>query len=682
MARGDAGTPGPDEVGSSAPSVTKAQIPLVLAAGQDGHELSEQAPDKGTGHGRGLPHRRAGRGARRTRASSSPSTRVTAEGRARVAGRRRRRLPPVQRQGRPPGGDPQDRAGEPGPHQGRLHRQDRQRAGHPRPQGDQGRQEDQGRLQAVRAVHVQPARPRVDHPGDDPAADALLPRQLRHGPARSRRSSTPPSCGSSCRPTPTATTTRFTATATACGARTCATTTATAKITTGDGVDLNRNFAYKWGYDNEGSSPNPASETYRGTGPASEPETKALDAFEKRIGFTYVINYHSAAELLLYGVGWQVATPTPDDVALQGAGRRRRELRRSPATTPQVSAELYTTNGETDGHAANVNGMAMFTPEMSTCQTASDLDPDDEWNAADCAAVFNFPDDEKLIQAEFEKNIPFALSVAETAAQPRPARRPRSASTPPDFTPAAFTTSYSRGADQEVSVVVRKSRTRQGAQVPRQRRPYAGPWRSRRGRAARPTAARTTSTSTSTAPRSRTATPATRSRSGSPARPRSGKPTSSTHFTYTVAERPAADTLVVAEEGATATQAQTYVDALKANGRKAAVWDVATQGAPTRSACSATSGRPSTTPARATARQRHPAPAARLPQRGRQADRGGRAGRRQRRPRRRHPDRTTSASTTWAPTRRTVDARAPPASPAPARSTASPGARRRAAATR
>ncbi|MCZ9336810.1 hypothetical protein NGM37_03330, partial [Streptomyces sp. TRM76130] len=71
---------------------------------------------------------------------------------------------------------------------------------------------------------------------------------------------------------------------------------------------------YKWGYDDEGSSPHPASQTYRGAGPNSEPETRALDAFEKRIGFTYGINYHSAAQLLLYGVGWQVATDSPDDV--------------------------------------------------------------------------------------------------------------------------------------------------------------------------------------------------------------------------------------------------------------------------------------------------------------------------------------------------------------------------------
>ena len=36
------------------------------------------------------------------------------------------------------------------------------------------------------------------------------------------------------------------------------------KITVGDGVDPNRNFDEHWGYDNEGSSPDEADETYRG----------------------------------------------------------------------------------------------------------------------------------------------------------------------------------------------------------------------------------------------------------------------------------------------------------------------------------------------------------------------------------------------------------------------------------
>ena len=35
------------------------------------------------------------------------------------------------------------------------------------------------------------------------------------------------------------------------------------------GVDLNRNYEYQWAYDNNGSSPNTNSQTYRGTSPAS-----------------------------------------------------------------------------------------------------------------------------------------------------------------------------------------------------------------------------------------------------------------------------------------------------------------------------------------------------------------------------------------------------------------------------
>ncbi|WP_399883761.1 M14 family zinc carboxypeptidase [Streptomyces sp. BBFR51] len=357
-------------------------------------------------------------------------------------------------------------------------------------------------------------------------------------------------------------------------------------ISTGDGVDLNRNFAYKWGYDDEGSSPNPTSETYRGASPGSEPETKALDAFQKRIGFTYGINYHSAAELLLYGVGWQVATNTPDDVLYKAlAGTPDNSA--IPGYHPQVSSELYTTNGEADGHAANVNNMAMFTPEMSTCQTASDVDPDDEWNARDCQSGFNFPDDEKLIQQEFAKNVPFALSVAETAAHPD---QPSSSVglDAADFTPAPFTTSYARGADQEVSVVVRKAvrdkelkyRVNGGRTHDVALRPWRGgetyggednlyfdEYRAKVGDGG--PGDRVEVWFTGETPRG------SHDRHG-----KHGKRTESAHFTYTIAERPRADVLVVAEEGAKATQTQTYVDALKATGHRAAVWDVATQGAP------------------------------------------------------------------------------------------------------
>ncbi|MEV7137902.1 M14 family metallopeptidase [Streptomyces tauricus] len=348
-------------------------------------------------------------------------------------------------------------------------------------------------------------------------------------------------------------------------------------LTVGDGVDLNRNFSYKWGYDDEGSSPYPTSQTYRGASPGSEPETKAIDSFERRIGFEYGINYHSAAELLLYGVGWQVATPSPDDVLYKSlAGTPENSA--IPGYRPQVSSELYTTNGEADGHASNVNGTAMFTPEMSTCQTISNLYPDDPWNAADCASVFTFPDDEKLIQDEFAKNVPFALSVAEAALRPD---QPKSSVgiDAPDFTPAPFATSYSRGADQEVSVVARRSvrdkelkyRVNNGRTKDQDLRAWKG---------GETYGGEDNLYFDEYRAKVRDGEPGDKVEVWFTGKTRSGKPTSSPHFTYTVAERPRADTLVIAEEGATATKAQTYVDALAANGRKAVVWDVAAQGAP------------------------------------------------------------------------------------------------------
>ena len=224
-------------------------------------------------------------------------------------------------------------------------------------------------------------------------------------------------------------------------------------IAPGDGVDLNRNFATKWGYDNEGSSPNPASETYRGPGPNSEPESQALQAFMGRVGFEFFVNYHSAAELLLYGTGWQVSTPSPDDVIYEAmAGDDA-----NPAIEgydPDISAELYTTNGDTDTHMTKLFGTLGFTPEMATCETASQADPNDEWIDTDCDSGFNFPDDDSLVQAEFEKNIPFALSVAQSASDPDD---PKSVvgRTAEDFRVDTFDVSY--GDPQTAAVVAKRA---------------------------------------------------------------------------------------------------------------------------------------------------------------------------------------------------------------------------------
>jgi hypothetical protein len=225
------------------------------------------------------------------------------------------------------------------------------------------------------------------------------------------------------------------------------------RITTLDGVDPNRNYPYKWGYDNEGSSTDPASDTFRGTGPASEPETRVLDRLFKRVGFEFFINYHSAAELLLYGIGWQQSTPSPDDEiykAMVGDDANPAV----PGYDPDISAELYITNGDTDTHMTVKYGTLGFTPEMSTCQTVSASVPDDEWEPDDCVSTFIFPDDEELIATEVAKNIPFALAVGKSALDPDEPVSVVGRSTP-DFVTDPFEVSY--GTKQPVATTARRA---------------------------------------------------------------------------------------------------------------------------------------------------------------------------------------------------------------------------------
>jgi hypothetical protein len=187
------------------------------------------------------------------------------------------------------------------------------------------------------------------------------------------------------------------------------------QITVGDGVDLNRNFPAHWGFDNEGSSIDPTAETYRGTGPASEPETKAMNAFLGRVGFEFLVNYHSAAELLLYGTGFQVQTDSEDDPiyrALAGTDADPAIGSNPPGAPhpydPDISSELYTTNGDTDETAHTLHRTLSFTPEMDVSDPAR--------GGGD--SVFVFQDSEADLEQAFEKNIPFALDVAKSSSDP------------------------------------------------------------------------------------------------------------------------------------------------------------------------------------------------------------------------------------------------------------------------
>jgi zinc carboxypeptidase/immune inhibitor InhA-like protein len=175
------------------------------------------------------------------------------------------------------------------------------------------------------------------------------------------------------------------------------------QITVGDGVDPNRNFDEHWGYDNEGSSPDPADETYRGPGPASEPETQAMQGLVTRIKPKFQSNLHSVGEWLLYPQGWQVGTLDADNpiyVALGGTDANPA----IPGFNPGQSADtLYVTNGETTDFADTRAGTIAYTPELGD---------------GDSGGGFVFPDDEALIQAEFARLLPFHLGLARSATHP------------------------------------------------------------------------------------------------------------------------------------------------------------------------------------------------------------------------------------------------------------------------
>lgn len=79
-----------------------------------------------------------------------------------------------------------------------------------------------------------------------------------------------------------------------------------------DGVDLNRNYGYKWG--TGGSSSNPASETYRGPHAFSEPETIAFRDFVLSRNISTHISYHAYSQLFLYP--WDYTYEPPYDVDL------------------------------------------------------------------------------------------------------------------------------------------------------------------------------------------------------------------------------------------------------------------------------------------------------------------------------------------------------------------------------
>ena len=119
--------------------------------------------------------------------------------------------------------------------------------------------------------------------------------------------------------------------------------------TENDGVDLNRNFGYKWAFDNIGSSARGCSEEYRGTAAFSEPETQAIRAVARRYAIASVLHWHGWGNDVAFPFSYDWRAPmTNEDLGMYQEFATEMAATNHYASGRAWESVGYTTNGEAD----------------------------------------------------------------------------------------------------------------------------------------------------------------------------------------------------------------------------------------------------------------------------------------------------------------------------------------------
>ena len=142
------------------------------------------------------------------------------------------------------------------------------------------------------------------------------------------------------------------------------------------GVDLNRNFDFKWGL--TGSSDQACSNNFRGSEAASEPETQAITAYMQGLfpdargpeddaaapadTSGVFLDIHSSGRLIIWPWGY-TDTVAPNGTQLQTLGRK---LAFFNGHTPMQAIGLYPASGTTDAYGYGELGIASYTFELGT----------------------------------------------------------------------------------------------------------------------------------------------------------------------------------------------------------------------------------------------------------------------------------------------------------------------------
>ena len=182
------------------------------------------------------------------------------------------------------------------------------------------------------------------------------------------------------------------------------------------GVDLNRNYGFQWGIDDQGSSPEPTYETYRGPAPFSEPETRMVRDFCQAHDFVFTQNYHTKGNLLIYP--WAYNATLADSSLWYFARLFTRENQYKTGITFETVG--YAVNGSAEDWMHAERGISSFTPEVGRggfWPMPDEIDGYNKanlwqnWTTALCALRFGTVDDRsENYQSSLNFDLPMRLT--------------------------------------------------------------------------------------------------------------------------------------------------------------------------------------------------------------------------------------------------------------------------------
>src|SRR4051794_16127339 len=125
------------------------------------------------------------------------------------------------------------------------------------------------------------------------------------------------------------------------------------------GVDPNRNYGQNWG--GVGASSDPNTQSYRGAGQWSEPETQAVWHWSQAHNVTFMMTLHTVAALVLRPPGVHTDGLSPDEARMKELGD---QMAADTGYTSQYGFELYDTSGTTEDWQYGGQGSFGYTIEL------------------------------------------------------------------------------------------------------------------------------------------------------------------------------------------------------------------------------------------------------------------------------------------------------------------------------